>query len=80
MKGFMMRRPDALLTMEMILVATTDCARREYFPSDGDAAAHLREYLTAVMESRPIPGLAVAVVKGHGIIFAEGSPTLFGLP
>jgi CubicO group peptidase (beta-lactamase class C family) len=72
MNGFMMRRPDALLTTALILAAATGCARREYFPSDGDAAARLPEYLTAVMESRPMPGLAVAVVKGHDIIFAEG--------
>jgi hypothetical protein len=44
MKGFLVRRADELLTIALTLAATTGCARREYFPrdGDGDTAAHLR--------------------------------------
>lgn len=49
------------------------CGRGEYFTTmDADMEQRLNMYLGAVMESRPIPGLGVAVVKDGEVIFSEG--------
>jgi CubicO group peptidase (beta-lactamase class C family) len=49
------------------------CQPGAYFPAtDASAGERLATYLDAVMESRPIPGLAVAVVKDDSVIFARG--------
>jgi CubicO group peptidase (beta-lactamase class C family) len=49
------------------------CTPGEYFAvKDADVGQRLDAYLQAVMESRPMPGLGVAVVKDGRIIFADG--------
>jgi CubicO group peptidase (beta-lactamase class C family) len=46
---------------------------REYFPTGTeDRKDRLTAYLDAVMESRPIPGLAVALVKDGKVLYARG--------
>ncbi|MCI0546311.1 MAG: beta-lactamase family protein [Candidatus Rokubacteria bacterium] len=49
---------------------------REYFPDgSGETERRLDAYLRDVMASRPVPGLAVGIVKGTALIYSRG----FGL-
>ena len=49
------------------------CAAGPYFPErDPGAGDRVGEYLTAVMDSRPIPGMAVAVVRRGDVVYSRG--------
>ena len=49
------------------------CAAGPYFPErDTGAGDRVGEYLTAVMDSRPIPGMAVAVVRRGEVVYSRG--------
>lgn len=81
MTPFLKRPPAGVLVIPFALVLTAGCGSREYFPDPAHAADALHDHITAVMETRPMPGLAVAVVKGQEIMFADGfGVRALGLP
>ncbi|MEW6736312.1 MAG: serine hydrolase, partial [Acidobacteriota bacterium] len=52
------------------------CGQREYFKNTDDKLTkEVDSYLGAIMASRPIPGIAVGIVKGDRLIFSKGYGT-----
>ena len=67
------RSPAGPALSAVALILGASCGSGEYFAvREPDLSAALDRYFEAVMESRPMPGLAAAVVKGGRVIYAKG--------